>query len=131
MGPYPAFVSLLQRHAGEIELAIATAKDATSVHALLRAYGIASLSPPDRVVDKEAGRSKVAHLGILAERTGCTYAEMLFFDDKVNHLDSVAELGVACALASWGYNGPREEALARARGYRVFGVADVERHVFG
>lgn len=130
MAPYPMFLELLRRRAGEVELAIATAKDGESVHALLGAYGILDLFPPERVVDKAAGRSKVAHLGRLAERTGAAYSEILFIDDKVNHLDAAAELGVRCALAAWGYNGEREECLARDRGYRVCSLADAERQIF-
>jgi hypothetical protein len=56
---------------------------------------------------------------------------MTFVDDKVNHLDAVAPLGVRCALSAWGYNGPREHELARARGYRVCSLADVESQLFG
>jgi len=131
MAPYPLFLEVLRRRAGDVELAIATAKDSESVYALLSAYGVLDLFPPARVVDKAAGRSKVAHLGLLAERTGAAYSEMLFIDDKVNHLDAVAALGVRCALAAWGYNGDREEALARDRGYGVCSLADAEAQIFG
>jgi hypothetical protein len=55
---------------------------------------------------------------------------MTFVDDKVNHLDAVAALGVRCGLASWGYNGEREVALARARGYLVLGLEDAEAQLF-
>ena len=37
-------------------------------------------------------------------------------DDKVNHLEAVAPLGVRCALAAWGYNGAREQDRAREAG---------------
>lgn len=131
MASYSDFLALLRRRAGEVQFSIATAKDGVSVRALLEAYGALDLFPPALVVDKEAGRSKVAHLSVLAERTGCAFSEILFFDDKVNHLDEVAELGVSCALAAWGYNGPREEELARARGHRVCNLSDVEAQIFG
>lgn len=131
MGPYPAFLELLRRRAGEVELAIATAKDGPSVAALLEAYGVRDLFPPERVIDKEAGRSKTAHLKVLQQRTHCEFEDMLFFDDKVNHLEDVAALGVPCALAAWGYNGPREEARARAGGHRVCTLENVEAQVFG
>jgi phosphoglycolate phosphatase-like HAD superfamily hydrolase len=131
MAPYEAFLSLLRRRAGQTPFSIATAKDGSSVRALLRAYGALDLFPDELVVDKEAGRSKVAHVTLLAERTGCAFSEILFFDDKVNHLDAVGDLGVACALAAWGYNGPREEAQARSQGYRVCNLSDVEAQIFG
>jgi hypothetical protein len=56
---------------------------------------------------------------------------MTFVDDKVNHLDAVAPLGVRCALASWGFNGPREHELARKRGYAVLSLEGLDGTLFG
>lgn len=131
LGPYPAFVELLRRRAGIHPYAIATAKDRASVDLLLADYGIADLFPDALILDKETGVSKVAHHERLAERTGCPYHEMTFVDDKVNHLDHVASLGVRGVLAAWGYNGPREHEAARARGYEVATLEDAERCLFG
>jgi phosphoglycolate phosphatase-like HAD superfamily hydrolase len=131
MGPYPKLREILRAHASEVELAIATAKDARSVRALLHAYGIEDLFSGERLLDKETGVNKVAHLECLQVRFGFAYSEMVFVDDKVNHLDHVATLGVECALAGWGYNGPREHALARERGHRVLELDDFEAQLFG
>ena len=130
LAPYPKFLATLRRRAHEVELAIATAKDRHSVRELLEGYGIDDLFPEDRVLDKETGVSKAVHLTHLKQNLGLEYPEMTFVDDKVNHLDVVAPLGVRCALACWGYNGPREHALARARGYVVCALDDVERKLF-
>jgi len=129
--PYPRFLATLRRRAGACRYAIATAKDRRSVRVLLREYGVADLFPEDLVLDKEAGVTKVAHHEHLARHCGVAYAEMTFVDDKVNHLDAVAALGVRCALSAWGYNGPREHELARARGHRVCSLDDVEVQLFG
>ena len=75
--------------------------------------------------------SKRAHLIALAELLGTDFGDMTFVDDKVNHLEAVAGLGVRCALAAWGYNGPQEYALARERGFLVCELSDVERVLFG
>jgi phosphoglycolate phosphatase-like HAD superfamily hydrolase len=131
IGPYPAFLALLRRRASEVVLAIATAKDRRSVGALLRIYGIEDLIPEDCVLDKETGVSKVTHHEHLRALFGFDYAEMTFLDDKVNHLDAVAPLGVRCGLASWGFNGVREVELARAHGHLVCTLDDVEEQVFG
>jgi phosphoglycolate phosphatase-like HAD superfamily hydrolase len=131
MPPYPDFLEMLRRRAGQVLLAIATAKDRRSVAALLRSYGIHDLFPEDRVLDKETGVTKASHLEHLHRAFGVDYPEMAFVDDKVNHLDAVAPLGVNCCLAAWGYNGPREAALARSRGYRVCTLEEVEVHFFG
>ncbi len=98
---------------------------------LLREYGVADLFRDDLVLDKEAGVTKVAHHEHLARHCGVAFPEMTFVDDKVNHLDAVAALGVRCALAAWGYNGPREERLARDHGHRVCRPDDVEVQLFG
>jgi phosphoglycolate phosphatase-like HAD superfamily hydrolase len=131
MRPYPQFLAILHRRAADALLAIVTAKDAETVDALMRDYGIAALFPPDRVLDKETGVHKDAHLQQLHETVGVAYDEMVFVDDKVNHLDRVARLGVRCALAAWGYNGEREVELARQRGYRVCTLENAEEQLFG
>jgi phosphoglycolate phosphatase-like HAD superfamily hydrolase len=82
------------------------------------------------VLDKETGVTKSAHLEHLHGKFGSDYPDMCFIDDKVNHLDDVARLGVRCALATWGFNGPRETALARAAGHLVCTLDDVEAQIF-
>ena len=131
MGPYPGVTELLRRRAGDALLAIATSKDRRSVGKLLEAYGIADLFSEGRVLDKETGVSKCAHFEHLQQVFGVRYTEMTFVDDKVNHLDAVAPLGVRCGLATWGYNGEREVALARARGHLVLDLEDAEAQIFG
>jgi phosphoglycolate phosphatase-like HAD superfamily hydrolase len=131
MSPYEPFLDVLRRRAKEVVLAVATAKDRRSVRELLRAYGIDDLFPEDCVLDKETGVGKSAHLRHLQEKFECHSRDMTFVDDKVNHLDEVGRLGVRCALATWGFNGPREEALARAAGYLVCTLDDVEAQIFG
>ncbi len=130
MGPYPRFLEILQRRAGDALLAIATSKDRITVDALLRDYGIEALFSPERVLDKETGVHKDAHLRRLREAVGVDYEAMVFVDDKVNHLDRVAALGVRCALAAWGYNGEREIGVARRRGHRVCTLDDAEAQLF-
>jgi len=131
MGPYERFCVILRRNASRAELAIATAKDRRSVKALLESYGLADLFRPERVLDKETGVSKRSHVEHLHRTTGIPLPDITFVDDKVNHLESVAPLGARCGLAAWGYNGPREEALARERGFRVVTLDDAEAQLFG
>ena len=38
---------------------------------------------------------------------------------------------MGCVLAAWGYNGAREERLARARGHRVLRLEEAEEGLFG
>jgi len=131
MRPYPGLPELLRARAAEVALAIATAKDRRSVGRLLRSYGLADLFPEGLVLDKETGVRKADHLAHLHASLGVAYREMAFLEDKVNHLDDAAPLGVRCALAAWGYNGEREIRHARARGYLVCTLEDVEERLFG
>jgi phosphoglycolate phosphatase-like HAD superfamily hydrolase len=131
MRPYDPFVEILHRRSGAASYAIATAKDRRSVDVLLRAYGIVDLFPPHLIMDKEAGENKTGHLRQLRDVLELDFSEMIFVDDKVNHLDAVAPLGVRCALAAWGYNGRREHELAADRGYLVCRLEDVEQQLFG
>lgn len=128
--PYAPFLALLRRRAGPVRYAIATAKDHASVERLLAAWGARDLFDPAFVLDKETGVSKRAHLETLAARLALPFAALTFVDDKVNHLDDVGGLGVRGALAAWGYNGPREHALARARGHLVCTLEDAEAQLF-
>jgi phosphoglycolate phosphatase-like HAD superfamily hydrolase len=130
MRPYAPFLDLLRRRAGNVDYAIATSKDLRSVEASLSAYGASDLFSPNLIMDKETGASKTAHLQRLRELLGLDYTAMTFVDDKVNHLDAVAPLGVRCALATWGYNGPREHELARQRGYLLCTLDEAERQLF-
>ncbi len=128
--PYPGVGELLRRRAGDVCLAVATAKDHRSVRRLLAHWGLADLFADELVLDKETGVTKTAHLELIRERTGVAFAEITFVDDKLNHLEAVAHLGVRAVLASWGYNGERERALARARGFLVCSLEDFERRLF-
>jgi HAD superfamily hydrolase (TIGR01509 family) len=128
--PYPEMAALLRRRARDVELAMATSKDRRSVRLMLEEHGLADLLPESRVLDKETGRSKAAHLRHVQKLLGLPFSSLTFVDDKVNHLDAVAPLGVRCVLAAWGYNGPREHALARQRGFAVSTLEDAERLLF-
>jgi phosphoglycolate phosphatase-like HAD superfamily hydrolase len=129
--PYVPLLEIIRRRAGEVSYAIATSKDKRSVEVLLKGYGVDDLFPGDLVFDKETGKRKTAHLRALHERLRAPYPEITFVDDKVNHLDSVAPLGVRCVLATWGYNGAREHVLARQRNYLVCSLDNVEEKLFG
>jgi phosphoglycolate phosphatase-like HAD superfamily hydrolase len=131
MPPFPELLPLLRRWAGAVDLAIATAKDRRSVAELLRAYGIAGVFAPERILDKQTGVAKTAHLAELRARCALEFKQITFVDDKVSHLDGAAALGVRCGLATWGYNGPREMRQAQARGHLVCGLSDVDRKLFG
>lgn len=131
MRPYEPLLGVLRRRAADALLCIATAKDRGSVRKLLRAYGIDDLFGDECVLDKEAGVLKSEHLAVLHQRHAVPYPEITFVDDKVRHLADASALGVRCALASWGFNGPREAEEARAAGFLVCSLADFERQLFG
>jgi phosphoglycolate phosphatase-like HAD superfamily hydrolase len=129
--PFPEVVRLIAARHRNVTMAIATAKDRASLRLLLAEYGIAACFPDALVLDKETAVSKRVHLKLLAQRLGLAYSDITFIDDKVNHLDTVASLGVRCALATWGYNGPRERALAVERGYVLCTLGSLEEQFFG
>ena len=130
MAPFAPLLDVLRARAGEVTLAIATARDRRSVQALLDAYGIADLVAEELLVDKEAGLSKCVHLRTLAARSGIASGDTRFLDDKFNHLVDVAALGVGCALAAWGYQGEREQRSARQSGFPVCSLSEVEAWAF-
>ncbi len=127
--PYPWIPESLRSLSRVVELAIATARDRESVDRILAAHGLADLFEDRLVVDKEAGVSKLAHIELLLQRTGVAPGELLFVDDKVNHLEAVEPAGTVCGLATWGYNSAREHRLARERGYLLLEPDDLVRVV--
>ncbi len=129
--PFAGLIEILEARSGDVNLAVATAKDGSSVATLLANYGIASLFAEGAVVDKEAGRSKRAHLRTLAERFDVAFDEITFIDDKANHLMETQQLGVRCLLAQWGYNGEREHVVARENGIGVISLDALEPYLFG
>jgi phosphoglycolate phosphatase-like HAD superfamily hydrolase len=129
--PFAGLIEILKARSGDVNLAVATAKDGHSVATLLANYGIASLFADGAVVDKEAGRSKRAHLRTLAERFDVAFDEITFIDDKANHLMETQQLGVRCLLAQWGYNGEREHVVARENGIGVISLDALEPYLFG
>jgi len=129
--PYPRFLEILRRRAAEARIALATAKDRRSAELLLAHLGVGDLFAPDLILDKETGVSKTAHLTALRDRLEAPFDEITFVDDKLNHLESVAPLGVRPVLAGWGFNTPREHALAKERGIAVANFDDVERVLYG
>jgi phosphoglycolate phosphatase-like HAD superfamily hydrolase len=131
MSPYPGFPELLRRLRDRVVLSIATAKDRPSVLLLLESYGLGDLFEDRFLCDKSLGRDKAAHLRLLAERSGRSFGEITFVDDKLNHLEAVAPLGVRCVLAAWGYNGTREARRALAQGFTVATLDGAEEALAG
>lgn len=128
--PYAGFLALLRRRRGSVRLALATAKDRDAVFRLLDAWRARDLFDDALVFDKETGVSKEAHLRRAQAALGLPFEALTFVDDKVNHLATVSPLGVRCGLAAWGYNGPREQEEARARGFLVLHLHDAEAALF-
>ena len=117
--PYAAMPDWIARRSRDVQLAVATAKDKRSVSRLLERYGLAEYFGEGWVHDKETGVSKRAHIAAIAERAGCPPSEIVFIDDKVNHLIDVAETGARCVLAGWGYNSRREHEVAAQAGLEI------------
>jgi phosphoglycolate phosphatase-like HAD superfamily hydrolase len=128
--PYAGLGKTLRRRSDSARLAVATAKDATSAHLLLDELGLADLFDPAMVLDKETGVEKTIHLTALRERAGVEFGDITFVDDKVNHLQRVAHLGVRPILAGWGFNTPREHRLAERLGLEIASLDNVEAVLF-
>lgn len=128
--PYPELNEVLHRHTESARFAVATAKDARSAHLLLNELGLADLFDPRLVLDKETGVEKTIHLATLSERLGADFNTITFVDDKVNHLQRVARLGVRPILAGWGFNTPREHSLAERLGFEIANLDTAEAVLF-
>ncbi len=128
---YPAFIEVLEHHQQSTTLASATAKDGASVRLLLAHFEIDRLFQDQLILDKETGVVKTAHLKTLADRIGCETTRITFVDDKLNHLQATAPLGVRGVLAGWGHNTAREHDAARHAGFPVATLETAEAVLFG
>lgn len=128
--PYEPLVELLRRRRQDRTLAVVTARDRESVELLVEAWALGDLFNSDLVFDKSYGVRKTGHLKALLKRLSVAPAAVLFVDDKLNHLQQVAPLGVRPVLAAWGYNTPREHLLAKRVGIPVARPEDAERLLF-
>jgi len=128
--PYTGLAEMLGRHRGTSRLAVATAKDARSVELLLEVLGLSGIFDSDLTFDKQTGVEKTHHLRALQRITGTDFDQITFVDDKVNHLVKVSQLGVRGVLAAWGFNSPREHALANDLGFDVARLDDAESILF-
>ena len=102
-----------------------------SLEVLLDHLGVADLFPARLRLDKETGVHKTDHLAALAKRLEIRLDEITFVDDKVNHLERVAALGVRPVLAGWGHNTPREHARAADLGFAVARLDTADAVLFG
>jgi len=128
---YPPFLEMLRRRSRDARIALATAKDRRSAEMLLDHLGIGDLFSPELVLDKDTGVCKTAHLTALRDHLDVSFQDITFVDDKLNHLETVAPLGVRPILAGWGFNTPREHDLATEKHIQVANFVDVETVLYG
>jgi len=129
--PYPFFSEILRRRSVDTTVALATAKDRRSAGILLEHLGLGGIVAPELILDKETGVTKTAHLTELSNRLRFDFADITFVDDKVNHLQATAGLGIRPVLAGWGFNTPREHELARRLGFAIANIDNAETVLFG
>lgn len=130
-GGYPPFTAFLTRAADRCAIAILTARDGASLDVLLDHLGVSAIIPRQLRLDKKAGLHKTSHLSQLADRLQVSFPEITFVDDKVNHLERVAPLGVRPVLAGWGLNTPREHARATTLGFPVARLDELDPVLLG
>ncbi len=129
--PYRHFTNLLETHRPHTFSAIVTARDSASVNALLSAYHLDSLFSPAQIYDKDNGSDKRHHVRKLIHDLGTHRHHITFIDDKLNHVQAVASLGIRSILAGWGHNTARERDRARQLGFPVAEPETAERLLFG
>jgi phosphoglycolate phosphatase-like HAD superfamily hydrolase len=130
-GGYPPFTAFLRRAPDHCAIAVLTARDLASLDVLLDHLGVSAIIPRQLRLDKEAGLHKTSHLSQLADRLQVSFPEITFVDDKVNHLERVAPLGVRPVLAGWGLNTPREHARATALGFPIARLDELDSVLLG
>lgn len=111
---YPGVRDLLGRHAGAV--AVVTAKDAASVWTILERHGLA------HTVLEVIGecRQKDRAVVELCGRRGTSPGKVVFIDDNLGNVLTVAGTGATVRWAAWGYHTPEDRAAAaRLNGRRL------------
>lgn len=101
---YPGVPELLRRHSGSV--AIVTAKDEGSVHAILGRHG---LDETVSAVFGECGR-KAEAIEEISARWGVALKDVTFVDDNLTNAVRVARTGAVSRWAQWGYQTPEHRA---------------------
>jgi phosphoglycolate phosphatase-like HAD superfamily hydrolase len=123
--PFPGVVEAIKKLSERFTLAIATSKDVVSIHIQLKLYGLNEYFHNQLILDKEISPHKRDHLIHLHSQSGSPFEQIRFIDDKVLHLIDVADLGVRCFLATWGFNTPREHRIAESNGFKLLKLEDL------
>jgi phosphoglycolate phosphatase-like HAD superfamily hydrolase len=100
---------------------IVTAKDASSVLAILRAKRV----DVDRARVFGELRSKLDTLSLIAEREGVDRADLIFVDDSIANVVGARRSGYDAHWATWGYNAPEHFELAGSEGVPIVALADM------
>lgn len=122
---FPGVTDAIKQLAERFQLAIATSKDMASIHIQLKAYGLTNLFEQSNILDKDIADSKRHHLEQLQKMHQLPFNQIHFIDDKFLHLESVADLGIHCYLAAWGFNTPREHKNAISHGFHLLKLEDL------
>jgi phosphoglycolate phosphatase-like HAD superfamily hydrolase len=116
---YPGIAELLRDRAGEV--AVVTAKDESSVRAILEHHGLG-----DAVAEVigECGR-KADAVRDLCARHGVSSATVTFVDDNLANVAAVAATGASAHWAMWGYHTAHDLADAARAGVRRLELGDL------
>ena len=119
---FPGIPEAIRDLSKKFTLGIATSKDFKSVEIQLASYGLSDLFDPDLILDKDFSYSKRKHIIALQERTGIPFSQIHFIDDKVLHLNATYDPGIRCYLSTWGFNTPREHAIAQQADFTLLSL---------
>lgn len=122
---FPGVIEAVRQLTQRFQLAIATSKDLASIHILLKTYGLTDCFKSESILDKDIANSKKHHLELLQKMYQLPFDQISFIDDKLLHLESVADLGIQCYLATWGFNTPREYQNAITNGFHLLKLEDL------
>ncbi len=109
---YPGIIEGLQLLWNHLETYVVTGKDVETVLLFFSRFGVPL--GPERVLDKDTARDKLAAVRFLAGKLDLPLSETVMLDDNVRHLIPVHEAGCRALLAEWGYHTSEHLDLARS-----------------
>lgn len=123
--PYPGIlgeIDILQKTYQYV--AIATTKDEASAKFLLAKHHL-SLD----IVAKEISCDKIKQMHHLSEKHKMPLEHIIFIDDLLEQVLHVRSIGVAIALASWGYNTEEQREQAKKTGIPLLEIANLHTQI--
>ncbi|MFH1851254.1 MAG: HAD family hydrolase [Candidatus Neomarinimicrobiota bacterium] len=121
--PYEGMIDFLQSLKPELILRIVSTKAVRYIAEILDHHGVRL--EPDQIHQAGRGLSKPDIISRLMQKHDLSPCEAIFVDDHLDTVEKVSKTGVACLLASWGYNTVEQRCSIAGSNIDLIGIIEL------